>query len=90
MLDLKKYGLTKSDYGKIKATGGFNTEEYYEGCVKLREVFDNPAITTDVIVGFRARQRKISLRHASSLRKYIFTKCIYSNIQEERELLLTR
>ena len=30
----------------------YNTEEYYEGCVKLREVFDNPAITTDVIVGF--------------------------------------
>lgn len=30
MLDLKKYGLTKSDYGKIKATGGFNTEEYYD------------------------------------------------------------
>lgn len=49
----------------------YNTEEYYEGCVKLREVFDNPAITTDVIVDFRARQRKISLRHASSLRKYI-------------------
>ena len=30
MLDLNKYGLTKSDYGKIKATGGFNTEEYYD------------------------------------------------------------
>lgn len=30
MIDLKKYGLTKSDYGKIKATGGFNTEEYYD------------------------------------------------------------
>lgn len=30
----------------------YNTQEYYEGCVKLREVFDNPAITTDVIVGF--------------------------------------
>lgn len=30
MIDLKKHGLTKSDYGKIKATGGFNTEEYYD------------------------------------------------------------
>ena len=30
----------------------YNTEEYYEGCVRLREVFENPAITTDVIVGF--------------------------------------
>ena len=30
MIDLKKYGLTKSDYGKIKATGGFNTEGFYD------------------------------------------------------------
>lgn len=30
MIDLKKLGLTATDYGKIKATGGFNTEEYYD------------------------------------------------------------
>lgn len=30
MIDLKKLGLNKADYGKIKATGGFNTEEYYD------------------------------------------------------------
>ncbi|WP_276853074.1 tRNA (N(6)-L-threonylcarbamoyladenosine(37)-C(2))-methylthiotransferase MtaB [Enterocloster lavalensis] len=30
----------------------YNTEEYRERCGILREAFDNPAITTDVIVGF--------------------------------------
>lgn len=30
----------------------YDTEEYYEGCERLRKYFDNPAITTDVIVGF--------------------------------------
>ena len=30
----------------------YTPEEYYEKCELLREVFDHPAITTDVIVGF--------------------------------------
>lgn len=30
----------------------YTPEEYYEKCVLLRENFENPAITTDVIVGF--------------------------------------
>ncbi|MEG2080513.1 MAG: right-handed parallel beta-helix repeat-containing protein [Oscillospiraceae bacterium] len=30
MIDLKKLGLKTEDYGKVKATGGFNTEEYYD------------------------------------------------------------
>ena len=30
----------------------YTPEEYYEKCKLLREVFDHPAITTDVIVGF--------------------------------------
>ncbi|RGY97029.1 tRNA (N(6)-L-threonylcarbamoyladenosine(37)-C(2))-methylthiotransferase MtaB [Clostridium sp. AM58-1XD] len=30
----------------------YTTEEYLEGCRILREAFDRPAITTDVIVGF--------------------------------------
>jgi threonylcarbamoyladenosine tRNA methylthiotransferase MtaB len=30
----------------------YTAEEYYEKCCLLREVFDNPALTTDVIVGF--------------------------------------
>lgn len=30
----------------------YSAKEYKEGCERLRKVFDNPAITTDVIVGF--------------------------------------
>ena len=30
----------------------YTKEEYYEKCVLLRKYFDNPALTTDVIVGF--------------------------------------
>ena len=30
----------------------YNAMEYKEGCNRLRKVFENPAITTDVIVGF--------------------------------------
>ena len=30
----------------------YTVEEYYEKCELLREVFDHPALTTDVIVGF--------------------------------------
>ncbi len=30
----------------------YTIEEYKETCKKLRETFDNPAITTDIIVGF--------------------------------------
>jgi threonylcarbamoyladenosine tRNA methylthiotransferase MtaB len=30
----------------------YTPEEYYEKCTILRQVYDNPAITTDVIVGF--------------------------------------
>ena len=30
----------------------YSAEEYYEKCELLREVFDKPALTTDVIVGF--------------------------------------
>ena len=30
----------------------YSSEEYYEKCMLLRKYFDNPALTTDVIVGF--------------------------------------
>lgn len=36
-LDLSQYGLSVKDYGKIKATGAFNTEEYYDGAADFRE-----------------------------------------------------
>ena len=30
----------------------YTSEEYYEKCVLLRKYFENPALTTDIIVGF--------------------------------------
>lgn len=30
----------------------YTSDEYYEKCILLRKYFDNPALTTDVIVGF--------------------------------------
>ena len=30
----------------------YTTEEYYEKCMLLRKYFQNPALTTDIIVGF--------------------------------------
>lgn len=50
----------------------YNTEEYYEGCVKLREVFDNPAITTDVIVGFPGETEEDFLETRKFLEKVHF------------------
>ena len=50
----------------------YNTDEYYEGCVKLREVFDNPAITTDVIVGFPGETEEDFLETRKFLEKVHF------------------
>lgn len=50
----------------------YNTQEYYEGCVKLREVFDNPAITTDVIVGFPGETEEDFLETRKFLEKVHF------------------
>lgn len=36
----------------------YTAQEYLEGCRILRHYFENPALTTDVIVGFPRRQRK--------------------------------
>lgn len=33
----------------------YTAEEYYEGVGRLRRVYDRPAITTDVIVGFQGK-----------------------------------
>ena len=50
----------------------YNTEEYYEGCVRLREVFENPAITTDVIVGFPGETEEDFLETRKFLEKVHF------------------
>ena len=30
----------------------YSAEEYFEKCMLLRKYFENPALTTDIIVGF--------------------------------------
>ena len=41
----------------------YTTEEYLEKCGMLREVFENPALTTDIIVGFPERAKRIFKPH---------------------------
>ena len=60
----------------------YNTEEYYDGCVKLREVFDNPAITTDVIVGFPGETEEDFLETRKFLEK------VADTVKSERSAVL--
>lgn len=56
----------------------YTTEEYYEKCCLLRKHFENPAITTDVIVGFPGetedefRQTKDFLQKVGFSQMHIF------------------
>lgn len=56
----------------------YNTMEYYEKCVLLRKYFHNPAITTDIIVGFPGEteeefeQTKEFLKKVSFAQMHIF------------------
>jgi threonylcarbamoyladenosine tRNA methylthiotransferase MtaB len=56
----------------------YSAEEYYEKCKLLRKYFDNPAITTDVIVGFPGEteaefeETKHFLRKISFAQMHIF------------------
>lgn len=51
----------------------YTAEEYYEKCMLLREVFDHPALTTDVIVGFpgeTAEEFEVSRRFVDRVNFY--------------------
>lgn len=51
----------------------YNTAQYKESCDILREYFDNPAITTDVIVGFPAETQEefeVTKKFLSDIRFY--------------------
>ena len=50
----------------------YNTEEYYKSCELLRKYFDNPAITTDVIVGFPGETEEEFKSTKEFLRKVSF------------------
>lgn len=51
----------------------YNTEEYYDSCELLRKYFENPAITTDVIVGFPGETEEEFTTTKEFLRKVSFT-----------------
>jgi len=50
----------------------YNTKEYENGCNILREYFDNPAITTDVIVGFPQETEEEFLKTEEFLKRIHF------------------
>ena len=50
----------------------YNTREYYDSCVLLRKYFDQPAITTDVIVGFPGETEEEFEETKAFLRKVSF------------------
>ena len=50
----------------------YTAEEYYEKCMLLRKYFDNPALTTDVIVGFPGETEDEFAKCKSFLEKVCF------------------
>ncbi len=50
----------------------YSAEEYYEKCELLRKYFDNPAITTDVIVGFPGETEEEFIESEQFLEKVAF------------------
>ena len=50
----------------------YTAEEYYEKCVLLREKFDHPALTTDVIVGFPGETEEEFAETEAFLKKIAF------------------
>lgn len=50
----------------------YTTKEYYESCELLRQYFENPAITTDVIVGFPGETEEEFQHTKEFLRKVAF------------------
>lgn len=51
----------------------YSTQEYYEKCNLLREFFENPAITTDIIVGFPGETEEEFLETKAFLEKVAFS-----------------
>ena len=63
----------------------YTAEEYYEKCQLLRKYFDNPALTTDVIVGFPGETEEEFAESKAFVDKVDFMKHIFLNIPEEKE-----
>lgn len=52
----------------------YSAQEFYESCTVLRSFFENPAITTDVIVGFPQESEEDHTESKSFLEKVSFSK----------------
>lgn len=53
----------------------YDTARYMESCDLLRQYFDDPAITTDLITGFPRRRRRNSRRRLTSSRASALPTC---------------
>ncbi len=58
----------------------YTTEEYRTIVQNLRNAFDNAAITTDIMVGFRVKQKKNLCNLWNLQKKFLFPKFMYSHI----------
>ena len=63
----------------------YRSEEYMEKCRLLRRVYDRPALTTDVIVGFPGETEEEFEASRAFVEEVNFLKPIFSNIPEEKE-----
>ena len=63
----------------------YTSQEYEERCGLLRKYYTNPALTTDIITGFRERQKKSLKKPAGLQRKSGSTRPIFSVIPNAGE-----
>ena len=52
----------------------YNTDEYYEIVLNIRKLFNNPSITTDVMVGFPSESESEFLESVEFVKKVGFSK----------------
>ena len=62
----------------------YTAEEYKHKCDLLRKVYGNPALTTDVIVGFPQEVRRSLKSRAPLSRTFISSRLTSSSIREEK------
>ena len=69
---------------RFKNNRRYSAEEIFEKCQLLRKYFDNPALTTDVIVGFPGETEEEVKNIEHLWTRWIFIRRIFLNIPEEK------